>query len=82
MNWIKCSDRLPDDSWGTSSAYSKEKLIANTACVTLGYYDRNSEAWCTGCPAEPEGYIDKIWYWAEKPSNPCLIPGLINNKER
>jgi len=72
MEWIKCSDRLPEDNWGIDPDFSKEKLIANSACVTLGYYDRSKGCWCTGCPADSEGWIDKIFYWSEKPNNPCL----------
>lgn len=74
MNWISVSDRLPTGQWSKPCAYwSEEVLIANTAGISIGYYDRNNEAWfvAEGTFGEHKERIDKIFYWMPLPANPC-----------
>ena len=73
--WKSCYDSLPEDSWSDpiKSQYSDEKLVANSAAISLAFYDKEKRGWFTGSPANNEGEIDKIRYWADLPINPMII---------
>ncbi len=73
MEWISVSDRLPTGQWSKSySHWSEEVLIANTAGISIGYYNRDDDYWyvAEGTFGEHKERIDKIRYWMPLPANP------------
>ena len=66
MSWISVKDKLPTGVWGIGyENWSEEVLIANTACVDIGFYNRVNEEWNVNGE-----WIDKITHWMPLPSNP------------
>jgi len=71
--WIPVTGRLPSGQWSvTLPNWSEEVLIANTAGISIGYYDRNNEAWYVseGPFGRIKERIDKITHWMPLPVNP------------
>ncbi len=73
MEWISVTDKLPTGRWSKPYAHwSEEVLIANSCSISIGYYDRNNEAWyvAEGTFGVNKVRIDKITHWMSLPANP------------
>ena len=72
MKWISVKDDLPHGHWALKSNHlhlSEEVLIANSCCITVGFYNRHDGIWYTDEPAKGN-WIDKITHWMPLPINP------------
>ena len=70
MTWISVEDRLPSGVWNIHHTdLSEDVLVANSAGVVIGRYNRTDGCWDVGLPNDAER-IDKITHWMPLPSNP------------
>ena len=68
--WINVHDRLPKGHWNVNHPHlSPDVLIANICAVEIGFYNRFTERWYIGIPAD-NNRIDKITHWMPLPKNP------------
>jgi len=77
IEWISVRDGLPSGQWNVNHGYwSEEVLIANSCSISIGYYDRNNQAWyvAEGTFGVHKERIDKITHWMPLPINPHEIP--------
>lgn len=70
MKWIPVSERLPKGEWSPNHPHlSEEVLVANSADIDIGFYNRQNGVWYTDEPAKEE-WIDEITHWMPLPPNP------------
>lgn len=70
MKWVDAIENKPLGFWSPNHHHlSEEVLIANTAGVVIGCYDRNTGIWYVGNPTE-RNWIDKITHWMYLPKSP------------
>jgi len=70
MEWINVDDSLPNGDWNCNHTHlTEEVLVANSAGIDIGYFNKHNGLWYVGEPAK-ENWIDKVTHWMPLPINP------------
>ena len=70
MEWIECSNKLPEGNWSiTNTHLSEEVLIFNGCGISIGYLNKITGIWYVDEPCKKE-WIDDVQYWMPLPNTP------------